>query len=359
MSQFKKIFLMKKVLILLGIVSFCLNVSAQLKASTDTVLASFTIDKESNLNACKSINATFKNNSICTRANNRGCKYVWNWGDGTKNDTVIKKDNDPVKHTYTKDGKFTVRLTMLDSATKKPLSTTKSMATRTDYIKVYNPSAKFSYKEDTVSFQYVFDATDYKPFHAEAWRYEWDFGDKTDILSDTVNKTRHQYKEENFSKGYVVSLKVTIDSSIFDFSKMPLLNGCAAVDTTTVEVTDAFFTDDTKKNIPTNRKPKLPNIITPDSKYGEFSLDSTDANPELKSNDIWYFKSNGQDVFTIHVYNRWGSLVFEKTSKVIYWDGVDMSEDPVQSGVYFYTIESDKGDKRHNTAGYIHVFRED
>ena len=78
----------------------------------------------------------------------------------------------------------------------------------------------------------------------------------------------------------------------------------------------------------------------------------------LNDNDIFVFKTNGENIFKFWVYNRYGGLVYKTESKSIVWNGKSSSGEDLNSGVYYYVIESDATDKHHNTAGVIHIFRE-
>jgi len=59
---------------------------------------------------------------------------------------------------------------------------------------------------------------------------------------------------------------------------------------------------------------------------------------------------------TIHIYNRWGNLVFESDkANTIFWDGRNFSGAEVQPGVYYYVIT--EGPENTTTTGFIEVFR--
>jgi OOP family OmpA-OmpF porin len=80
----------------------------------------------------------------------------------------------------------------------------------------------------------------------------------------------------------------------------------------------------------------FPNVVTPNHDL---------INDEFSFNYL-YFKS-----FSLNIYNRWGTLVFE-TSSPEPW-----KPENVTSGVYFYTIIGvDLEDQPYKNSGFIHVF---
>ena len=133
---------------------------------------------------------------------------------------------------------------------------------------------------------------------------------------------------------------------------------CFALDTVVVSVTDGFFkTDSSSKKIPL-----IPNIFTPnkDGVNDDIVLSESDTTTmnAISGNDIFVFKTNGEQTFKFWVYNRWGQLVYKTENKTITWNGKSSSGDDLNSGVYYYVVESNAPDKRHKTAGVIHLFRE-
>ena len=59
------------------------------------------------------------------------------------------------------------------------------------------------------------------------------------------------------------------------------------------------------------------------------------------------------------IYNNNGNLVYKQTAETISWTGHDNSGKKCPSGTYYYVVKSTNKDKRHNTAGFIQLFRQD
>lgn len=55
-------------------------------------------------------------------------------------------------------------------------------------------------------------------------------------------------------------------------------------------------------------------------------------------NDFFVVKGSGLDLFTMNIYDRWGLLVFQSTSKNISWDGKDQAGNDVAEGTYYYIL---------------------
>ncbi len=118
----------------------------------------------------------------------------------------------------------------------------------------------------------------------------WDFGDQT---SDNTEHPSHVYPPEG---NYTVWLIAT-DA-----------NGCT--DSISAQITvlpgDIF----------------IPNVISPDGNG---------------LNDIFQVAMPGAELMDLQIYNRWGKLVFSKTSGPIEWDAM-IRGNPVSEGIYYYTL---------------------
>lgn len=60
--------------------------------------------------------------------------------------------------------------------------------------------------------------------------------------------------------------------------------------------------------------------------------------------------------FTLWIYNRWGTRIFQSNGNTTCWDGVvDHSGVPASDGVYYYVILLD--DNVTQEQGFLHLFR--
>jgi gliding motility-associated-like protein len=143
--------------------------------------------------------------------------------------------------------------------------------------------------------------------------YRWEYGDNSFDTTD-VPETEHLYTEAGL---YDVSFKMWDEAGCSDSAT--LYN---------VEVLDSLF---------------VPNVFTPNN-------DGV--------NDIFYIYSNGYTEFTLKVYNRWGNMVYSTTAPVIYWDGKTTSGIELNTGVYYYTLESvSKADNKRKQTGFFHLYK--
>ncbi len=182
---------------------------------------------------------------------------------------------------------------------------------KSNYIRVYKrPISNFDYNDTTTvgSFEIRFAGATQN--NNGKHTYEWDFGDATHFL-DTMVAALHRY---NNAGTYIVTLKITDQI------------GCEDILTKDVVVRDVF---------------DVPNVFSP--------------NGDGK-NDAFFVRSSGNEVLTLSVYSRSGSLVFKNTAKVIIWDGHSLNGSELTPGVYYYTISPENGGG-HEKSGAVHLFR--
>jgi len=309
-------------------------------------------------NACDSLPAIFRN--ISNDSTNHNLLYIWDFGDGsTKTVPNNKAFVQTVKHTFAKDSIFTTTLTAIDTAGHKDSAVAPPMSHT--YFKVYSPTRgsideKRCWADTLLTYGWTFTAS-FTPFKPSVWLYQWSFGDGTDTTT-TSKSVFHLYKDKNLNPGYNVRLTIRLDSNQSILSNH---KEAACFDTVnyTAKVDDGFFTTDTATQKVT---PNIPNIFTPnkDGKNDQFVITFGDSTIDgaIKGNDIFLFKTNGEQVFTFWVYNRWGSLVYKTMGKSIVWEGKSNTGEDLASGVYYYVVQSNAPDKRHNTCGFVQLIRD-
>ncbi|MEW6469801.1 MAG: gliding motility-associated C-terminal domain-containing protein [Bacteroidota bacterium] len=90
----------------------------------------------------------------------------------------------------------------------------------------------------------------------------------------------------------------------------------------------------------------IPNVFTPDGDG---------------INDEFWIPSSGFEEFTIEIYNRWGTKLWETTASEIRWDGRSTSGQPLSDGTYYYILKaklkSQAGPKDYSTNGYVTLIR--
>jgi len=338
---------MKKVITILFLSTLILRALGQPPIPSFSILST-------NVKVCNQADISFKNTTDTT-GNSLLFTYVWDFGDSSHFDTIAYTK--PVIHHYSSDGKYSITLTIVDTTNKKKGNILASKV-RKDAIRIYSPYFK-SFSDtanDFETFNYTFRIPEgFKPFDPNVWHYEWNFGDNVDTITDSV-AIFHHYKAENLSPGYKVKLTISLNTDKIELSDKKT-DQCFFSDSLNVLVYDGFFKKDSLK-----REPLIPNIFTP-NKDGVnddivLSLKDTNTVNVINNNDIFLFKTNGEQIFTLWVYNRWGQLVYKTENKTIVWNGKSSSGDDLDSGVYYYVVQSDAPDKRHKTAGMIQIFRE-
>lgn len=87
----------------------------------------------------------------------------------------------------------------------------------------------------------------------------------------------------------------------------------------------------------------IPNIITP--------------NDDGK-NDIWIPVVNvPYDSIKATIYNRWGEILFEQTSKLVEWDGKNKKGKHVDHGTYFFVLKLYFRETIYEKKGSVTVIR--
>lgn len=274
---------------------------------------------------------------------NKVCEYNWNFGDG--NTKTYYKADTIIKNNYSTDGSFTVSVSITDTSTYEQLGT-KSIR---NIVTIYNPEEaiidfeQFESEDNPFfSFHYRFFPK-FESIHKGLWAFSWNIEDISTFVQDTVEVI---FPFENLDPGYEVVLTTKLITDRLDMSLDYLekygLSECFYNTTSFIVVTDEYF-ENPLEEIIEKRTPYQPNIFTPNGDG---------------INDKFFLDTNGEDLFSLFVYNRWGSLVYEKKDvKEIIWDGVNMSSKPVPSGTYFYVVVSNKSDGRHEMKGTVNLFR--
>lgn len=249
---------------------------------------------------CEPLKVNFINQSRKAR------HYTWNFGDGSPIDT----SRNPV-HTYTKPGKYKVKLTCLDSFS---CNISESDSTIVEVKEM--PKAAFEYSSKECSREFEF-----KNNSENAGSYEWDFGDTTPVSLE--ENPKHTYVNNG---NFRVLLTVKHPTS-----------GC--IDTQSAII--AMFGDPLKSI-------KIPNVFTPNKDNNNDCYTVSGISP------------NCEDV-SITIYDRWGLKVFEGILPKECWNGRLNNTGPeLSSGIYYYILNinsKNPGNQKKNVEGVIHLIR--
>jgi len=207
-------------------------------------------------------------------------KALWNFGNG-KTSSLI----DPDSVLYSKTGVYTVSLTVNDSLKK----TVQGM------IQIRpSPVAYFNYSDtlDPGTFNYIFRALP-QPVDTAKYSYQWKYSGSSS--ADTSNYLFHQFDSTGL---YPVKLIVTDDF------------GCSDTVVRQVNVSEKLY---------------VPNVFTPNNDG---------------INDYMDIPVNGQSMYRLMIFSRYGILIYRTTSYYPQWDGTNTAGVKMHEGIYFYTIES-------------------
>jgi large repetitive protein len=245
------------------------------------------------LEACDSVTVKFTYNDSGA--------YVatsWQWDFG--NDSVSTIENPIVK--YVEHGLYTVKLITNNTDT----------LTKTNYIKVratpsayFYPTDSFSFGSQSVSFVIT------PPILVDTTvkiTYEIIFGDGNKLI-DTNLKILHYYKKPG-----IYEVKLLAKDNF----------GCKSAYTKSIELLDQF---------------DLSNVFSPNNDG---------------INDYFRVESNGIDDINFQVFNSLGVKVYEKTARVIFWDGRTLGGKELKDGMYFYVVERADGIKKN---GFVYLYR--
>ena len=192
-------------------------------------------------------------------------------------------------------------------------------------LNVYGVDAGFDLIPNSLnSYKINVKSTEQPAPYSLPYTFTWSFDDGT-ITTDNIT-------EANLDEIYFASTShLYADSGIYNIS-LEVTNGLGCKATTTII--------DTISNVFS-----APNFITP--------------NGDGK-NDFFTARTNGNILFSMVIYSRWGNVVFEseKPSTTVAWDGRLKGGGQASSGVYFYTITPEDETNQEKLTGFFHLFLE-
>ncbi|HET6245558.1 MAG: gliding motility-associated C-terminal domain-containing protein [Bacteroidetes bacterium] len=75
------------------------------------------------------------------------------------------------------------------------------------------------------------------------------------------------------------------------------------------------------------------------------------------NNDMFYIPNTGMGNFSIEIYNRWGTKIWETTAPEIRWDGRTSSGALVPEGTYFFILKAENAKADYSKNGTVNLFR--
>ncbi len=221
-----------------------------------------------------------------------GQTFVWDFGDGT---SPITTGGDAT-HTYARDGRYTVTVSVTDNNTCDAVKTKIFTA---NVLVSAMPISLFDYTPRVAQTNQIYSFTN---LSSGGVSYQWNFGDSRVVFTSRTDTTiKHTFTA---SDTYNVCLYTT--NSV----------GCVSTycEPVTAEVNPLF---------------DVPNAFTPNGD---------------NVNDRIFVRGFGITKMTWRIYNRWGAVVFISTDIYEGWDGkVNGKLQPQE--VYHYTVEVEFSDK--------------
>ncbi len=234
---------------------------------------------------CGSLTVQFLDSSIAANIDN----WFWDFGNGqtsTLKNPIVSFDTV---------GVYTIKLivsnsTITDSLTKNNFIIVRQKPVA-DFIIKKNESY---YNSDTLllaTYNYLLQDNSIKD--SLPYDYYWDFS--TNVFEDSLSKFVYKFTKENlYNIGFVIDAKFGCSDTIYKI----------------VDVKDEML---------------IPNLFSPNG-------DGV--------NDVFFVRTNGNDVFKLSIFNRYGALVHIAEAKHISWDGRTHAGVQLKVGTYFYVIES-------------------
>ncbi len=236
-------------------------------------------------------------NSLTT---NTPTAYSWTINPGSG--AILSNNQPSVGVTFTNAGIYSVSLTVSNASGTVTASTSVSIG--------ISPSALFSASLTSAGFPNQIDLTN---FSTNANAYLWTFSGEATTY--TTTNASHSYTA---SGNYTVSL-VAMN-----------LNGCSTISSYSFRLADSSGVS-------------LPNFFTPNADG---------------INDIFKPVARGLKTLKVHVYNRFGILVYNWDTVNGFWDGYTTSGILCDSGTYFYVLEAEGFDgKSYKLKSFLNLFR--
>ncbi len=229
--------------------------------------------------------------------------YVWDFGDGIKSTKA--------NHKYSKDGFFTISLSVVDS------HGCQDSIVKLNYVEVVNkPYVSFVFTPDSID---ILNPEVRFKTKSDGKYYKWHFGDgkPTSITKDAI----HFFPTDE-GKYYTVTLTASNTKE-----------GCSNVYTQVIVSKEPLIY-------------YIPNTFTP--------------NGDEFNNTFKPIFSSGLDPYnyTLFIYNRWGELIFESHNAQIGWDGT-YNNQIVGSNTYIWKLnfKEKQNGQEHTKLGHVNVIR--
>lgn len=255
-----------------------------------------TIDPQS-ATGCDEVQLSFTDTALA----NNGCSYAWDFGDGNTG------AGNNASHNYSSSGNYTVYVNAVS-----PFGCSSTASTQANVTIYDSPVASFTVSSNqTTELEPTIAFTSTCSANTIGW--QWDFGDNTS--STAVNETHTYASTGTFTARLVATA----------------FGGC---------------TDTTEQPVIVNPEFTLyiPNAFTP--------------NGDGK-NDLFFATGNEITDLTMHIFDRWGNLIFVSYGLGEGWNGYANNGDQIaQQDVYVYKISAtDYLGKKHNYTGHVSLLQ--
>lgn len=73
------------------------------------------------------------------------------------------------------------------------------------------------------------------------------------------------------------------------------------------------------------------------------------------SNDVFDIQSSGLSEYSLHIYNRWGQLMFDSEDPTEKWDGKNLSGNNCPDGTYYFILKAISNSRDYSTEGTVTI----
>ncbi|PWL24502.1 MAG: hypothetical protein DCO96_13560 [Fluviicola sp. XM-24bin1] len=171
-----------------------------------------------------------------------------------------------------------------------------------------------------------------------ATTYDWDFDNNNSYTVTTTTPITESF----IDTANVVLIASTSEGCSDTATATIIVEPCGCTDPTALNYNPIATIDDGSCLYPT---PVIvaPNVITPNGD---------------NFNDLFFLDATNTTSITLKITNRWGNLIYEGTGDNPAWDGTNLSGDPVEEGVYFYSYDAAGVENQVISGhGFVHVER--
>jgi gliding motility-associated-like protein len=174
---------------------------------------------------------------------------------------------------------------------------------------------------------------------------QWTFADTCNMFD--ASKTYIYYKNDLHSD-YLLLDSIPYPNTVYTLNNLPSIVGCFLLSIRDTNGNTSNYSNELCFDTDICNSYRLPNVFTP--------------NGDGVNDFFMPFQYDFVESINMHIYNRWGGLVFKTTDPDILWDGTNQfTKQTCVDGVYYYVCDVNEytlnGIKTRRLNGSITIFR--